>query len=133
SYAFVSTRLVNVTLPEGLIKLGDHAFSSKVTGATLNDASKLQTIVLPSTLTEIDEYTFYFCEDLTTVTYGANLAKVWSNAFNYCSKITTFNTAGNTGISLVATVGANTFANCNLEASDLTNVGDNNVNEVLGK
>ncbi len=133
SYAFVATRLVNVTLPEGLVKLGDHAFSSKVTGATLNDASKLQTIVLPSTLTEIDEYTFYFCEDLTTVTYGANLAKVWSNAFNYCSKITTFNTAGNTGISLVATVGANAFANCNLEASDLTNVGTNNVNEVLGK
>ena len=132
AYAFVATRLTDVELPEGLVKLGDHAFSSSVSGVTVSDYSKIQKIVLPSTLTEIDEYTFYFCKDLTTVIYGANLARVWSNAFNHCGKLETFNTAGNTGIRLVEKVGANAFANCNLEESDLTNLGTNNANSVLG-
>ena len=88
-YAFMSTKLTNVVLPEGLTSLGNFAFASVSNSLSVTEvtASKLVSIVLPSTLEKINDYTFFKCENLEKVYLTAQTKTIGSQAFAYCKSL----------------------------------------------
>lgn len=84
---FAGTRLTDITVPEGVEKIGKYAFASDVSGLTVNAESKLEKITLPSTLEKINDYAFFKCVNLTTVVYGSGLKSIGVGAFGYCEKL----------------------------------------------
>ncbi|HTH48817.1 MAG TPA: leucine-rich repeat protein [Candidatus Limnocylindria bacterium] len=57
--AFEGTRLPNVTIPTGVLSLGDHAFAGNY---------YLKNLILPDSLTSIGDYAFESCSSLTSIT-----------------------------------------------------------------
>lgn len=76
--AFQGTPLKKVTLPAGLATLPDEIFSG----------SYIESITLPSNITEIGYRAFYRCEQLTEVVLPTSLVKIGIAAFNSCSSLT---------------------------------------------
>jgi len=62
---------LSVILPEGLLRIEDHAFSSRY----------LSSVTLPSTLQHIGASAFYNCQNLKQVTLPANLTELGEMAF----------------------------------------------------
>ncbi len=69
--AFVSSRLEQVTMPEGLLQIGDSAFSW---------CSALKSVYIPKSVTKIDSSAFYDCNAIESVFYSGSASE--------CSKIT---------------------------------------------
>ena len=68
-----------VTIPEGIIYIGDGAFFSCV---------NLKTIYLPKSLCAIDDNTFIFCESLNNVTIPRGVGLIGADAFSGCDSLT---------------------------------------------
>lgn len=66
----------SVTLSEGLLEIGDMAFSG---------CTNLKSIILPSTLNKISGPTFSGCTSLESITIPKNLATISGEAFSGCS------------------------------------------------
>ena len=64
--------LSSVTLPEGVISIGDFAFSE----------AGLNSIILPDTLVSIGDCAFDYCSGLTSVTLPDSLVSMGRNPFN---------------------------------------------------
>ncbi len=73
------TSLKQVSLPQGLITIGDYAFEHN---------RALESIVLPDSVTTIGHASFYSCYSLTTVNMPASLVTIGGNAFQYNEKQT---------------------------------------------
>lgn len=69
------TNLTSVTLSNNLTSIGEHAFSY---------CDKLQSIIIPDSVTEIGLCAFYTCRGLKTVQLSANLVTIGNMAFSYC-------------------------------------------------
>ena len=82
--------LLKVTAPSSEIVLSDNV-KSFAGGAF--DSGNIETIKLNNAITDIPEYAFSGCVDLTSVT-GGNIKTVGKRAFNGCFKITAFNAPG---------------------------------------
>ena len=108
--AFMDTKIVSITVPEGVVAIGDYAFAgckslSKVNlPKTLTDmgyytfqnATTLKTISIPSGVTDIYPYTFSGCAGLTRVTIVNGVTNIHSFAFEGCKRLT--------GVSIPSTV-----------------------------
>lgn len=70
--------LSSVTLPDGVISIGDFAFSE----------AGLYSITLPDTLVSIGDCAFDYCVGLTSVTLPDSLVILGMNPFNGCSRLT---------------------------------------------
>lgn len=70
--------LVDVTLNEGIVTLGDYAF---------NDSPALQTVTLPSTLKDMGASTFTYCTALQDITIPSGVAYVPDYAFGECAAL----------------------------------------------
>lgn len=77
-----NTTLTSVTLPEGLLEIGDYAFAQ---------CSKLQCITIPAGVTRIGSHVFYFCSNLQSVTLPEGIVEIGDRAFHECSKLQTIN------------------------------------------
>ena len=73
------TNLTSVTLPVGLEEIDDEAF---------DECEKLASINLPDSLVLIGEDAFYGCESLTSVTLPAKLKHIGAGAFSHCNGLT---------------------------------------------
>ena len=69
-----------LVLSEGITSIGACAF----------EFSKIETLDIPSTVTEIDVSAFEYCDKLTTVTGGENVTIISPMAFMGCSELTSF-------------------------------------------
>lgn len=69
-----------LVLSEGITSIGACAF----------EFSKIETLDIPSTVTEIDVSAFEYCDELTTVTGGENVTIISPMAFMGCSELTSF-------------------------------------------
>ena len=67
--------ITSVRFIEGLQKIGNSAFI---------DCTSLESITLPSTVTEIGNYAFYDCMNLREVTFNEGLQEIGVNAFYVC-------------------------------------------------
>lgn len=130
---------VSITLPEGLMTIGDNAFRG---------CSSLTNINLPESLTSIGDYAFYGCSNLTIMTIPEGLTSIGNYVFCGCSVPTSitipesltdigdyaFSSCTNlNSITLpegVTSIGDHTFYRCSSLTSitlpeSLTNIGNN--------
>ena len=99
-WAFAScTQLDSIALPSNLKTIGRYAFYN--TGLT--------SITIPATVIMLDGYAFYYCKNLTKVSFATNseLASIGSYAFGSCSALTTISIP-----SSLTSIGAYAFSGC---------------------
>lgn len=95
------TSLASVSLSTGITRIGNHAFDgcSSLTGIDIPASvtaigyyafqeSGLKSIIIPSQIKTIEEYTFNKCSDLNSVTFPEELTKIENDAFRYCTSLT---------------------------------------------
>lgn len=73
-YAFASTSLTEVDLPDTLTFIGNRAFYN----------SKIKTLDIPGSVKELGDSAFYFCKKLTSVKLGKGVEIVGASAFSTC-------------------------------------------------
>ncbi len=74
--------LMNITLPEGLSRIGNDAFAFCTSLASVN---------IPNSVTSINRRTFYGCNSLANVNIPNSVTSIGDEAFRYCSSLTTIN------------------------------------------
>jgi len=78
--AYGKTGYTKVVIEEGITSIGEYAFRG----------AGMESVSLPSTLTEIDQYAFAFCNSLNNVTIPDNVTSIGNGAFNGCPVLTSF-------------------------------------------
>ncbi len=88
----------NTTIPEGVRKIADYAFAN----------SNIGEINFPSSLTQIGNYAFYNCAQLTNINKDdqCNLTSIGNSAFEGCSSLTSFDLGQD-----LESIGSYAFAN----------------------
>ncbi len=90
-----------VTLPEGLLTIGDYAFQgcSKMMSCNIpttvtsigmgafTGCRALVSVTIPDGVTVIKEHTFSSCSKLVNVTFGKNVKTIENHAFHNCSEL----------------------------------------------
>ena len=71
-------KITSLVIQEGIKKIGSSAFSG---------CSKLQSVVLPNSLTEMEICAFTHCKKLTDITFSNNLTTIPSEAFRECDAL----------------------------------------------
>ena len=77
NYAFYSSNIVSIDIPDSVTTIGSYAF--------LN--SKLSSIVLPENLTVIGEMAFQGCKELTSITIPDNITCIETWTFIACTNL----------------------------------------------
>jgi hypothetical protein len=95
---------LDVKLPEGLISVGPSAFSG----------CSLQSIALPSTMTEIGECAFEGAKYLKSVTIPSSITSIGESAFKGCSALT-----GAVILESVTSIGAEAFYGCGITSIEV--------------
>ena len=112
-------KLKEVVLNEGLQKIDKKSF---------DNCTSLERITLPSTVTDIGEDAFYYCNSLREVVLNEGLVNVGENAFNNCTSLTSI-----TLPSTVTNIDENAFTFCRslkkvVLNEGLKTIGDNAFN-----
>ena len=102
AYAFASTAISEITVPDSVTALGDYVFSGctslvnaaigsgvTVLSKTFHECSALKNVVIGVNVTNIDNGTFYACSSLETVTIPEGVVRIGVSAFAYCSSLKT--------------------------------------------
>ena len=98
-YAFHNrSDLTSVTIPDGITRIGDSAFSG---------CSGLTLITIPDGITSIGDYAFSGCSGLTSITIPNSVTSIGHYAFDNCSGLTSFIISKN-----VTSIGSGAFSNC---------------------
>ena len=97
------------------LSYGDNLY---INGSLVND------IIIPNDITEIKNYTFCNCDNLTSVSMPNNVTSIGESAFAYCSNLESVIMPNN-----VTSIGEYAFANCsNLESviipNNVTSIGE---------
>ena len=135
-YAFINcNNLVSITIPSSVTRIDTEAFSGcssieiiEYTGTLeeylsinfssywINDSYELKIggeivneLAIPSSITGINYYAFYYCSSLTGITIPSSVTNIGSSAFYYCTNLTSI-----TIPSSVTSIGSSAFYNCNL-------------------
>ena len=100
-YVFYNRDIEKIDLPEGLVTIGERAFSFciKMTSITIPNSvntigtscfygcTNLEQIELPENIKDIPEGALAGCEKLTRITVPVSTEKIGNNAFSGCSKL----------------------------------------------
>lgn len=79
--AFEYSGLVEIEIPEGVAVLN----------RTFHECNKLSKVILPTSLTTIDEWSFYNCTNLTTMTLPQSVRLIGGSAFYGCTSLSQIN------------------------------------------
>ena len=127
------TSLTSVTIPDSVTSIGSRAFQDctsltsvyyegdlsawcKISfgesplgyGAKLYlNGVEATDITIPSDITEIKDYTFYYCTSLTSVTIGNRVTSIGEYAFRNCTSLTSVTIPDS-----VTSIGKNAFSGC---------------------
>ena len=145
SYAFSGcTSLKSITIPESVTSIEEYAFSGYTGGLIIN--SKIIetdytysnypsrfgwfygakcTLTIGDNITKIGNYTFYYCNSLTSVTIPDSVTSIGNYSFYGCSNLTSVTIPNS-----VTSIGERTFYNCsalkNVTIPDsVTSIGKN--------
>ena len=104
-YVFKSCRdLISVTIPEGVITIGNGAFYN---------CSGLTNITIPSSVTNIGDSAFHNCDSLITMKIPNGVTSIGESAFYSCESLKNINIPD--GVTIIT---SSVFQNC----SDLSNI-----------
>ena len=78
-YAFSSTGLTSITIPNSVISIGAFAFA---------ECSSLTSVTIPNSVTSIGTGAFILCWGLTSVTIGNSVTSIGKSAFANCTGLT---------------------------------------------
>ena len=119
-YAFFSSDLSSVVIPNSVTTIGEHAFMScmmqsitipnSVTSIgtyAFNSCKSLISISIPNNVKTIGRATFFGCSSLTSVMIPNGVESIGEYAFNYCASLTSVTIPSN-----VITIGAHAFDGC---------------------
>ena len=87
-----------VTLGEGITSIGQYAFDG---------CKKLQSIVIPDSVTSLGSYAFNNCRSMTSVKMGTGIMEINNGTFSECNSLMDMQIGNN-----VATIGTYAFSNC---------------------
>ena len=90
--------IVNITIGEGITKIGDNAFCN---------CAKVNKVEIPSTVTEIGNFSFASCKKLKDIKLPTSLKRIGWGAFESCKKLIKIEIPNS-----VTVIGANAFRNC---------------------
>lgn len=88
--------LTKVTLPSTIIEIKDRAFYNsyleeiklneglKLIGESAFESSDIKSLVIPNSVSSIQEKAFQYCSDLKDVTFGTSLKLIGKEAFSSC-------------------------------------------------
>ncbi len=128
SHAFSCCHYLDVTIPAGVIDIGDYAFDCccyNLTSITIPDSvtrigdgafmlcKSLTRATIPNSVTSIEAYAFSLCSSLKIITMPNNITIIEDGAFSDCTSLTNI-----TIPSSVTSIGENAFARC----SSLTSI-----------
>ncbi|MBQ7500264.1 MAG: leucine-rich repeat protein [Clostridia bacterium] len=88
------TGLFTVKLPESLKKIGDYAFYECAAIGRMNlpaGSSEIGTVIIPSGVTEIGEFTFADCRSMKKIVLPDGLKKIGMYAFDKCTALEEIN------------------------------------------
>ena len=74
-------KLVSITIPDSVTRIGDIAFS---------ECLKLNSINIPHSVTYIGDEAFYSCESLTSITIPDSVTYIGSGCFQYCYRLASY-------------------------------------------
>lgn len=83
-------------VPDGILMIGTNAFN----------AASISEIILPTSLTSINSYAFYNCDNLRSIVIPENVTKIGEGAFRHCDSLHNIEVRGG------AEIGNEAFANC---------------------
>jgi len=75
-----NAELISVVVSDGVLKIGDYAFSQ---------CSGLTSVVIPPSVTNIGEYAFSYCTGLTQMPIGSGVMTISRGAYAGCTGLTT--------------------------------------------
>ena len=101
--AFNGTAIANVTIPSGVVKIGERAFQGNtflktvtlsgvletIGNSAFNGCTSLGNVTIPETVTEIGNSAFQKCEAFTQITVPTGVKSLGENAFYGCSSAKT--------------------------------------------
>lgn len=93
-------RIVSVSLPSGLINIGDYAF---------DECTTITALTIPATVTSIGDHAFYGCTKLGAITIPNKVTAVDDYAFMNCTALKTLTF---TSKSICTSIGVSAFENC---------------------
>lgn len=74
-YSDDNTMITNLIIPEGITKIGN----------SINHCKSIQSVTIPTSITEIDDYAFQECTNLTNVYMHDNITSIGQQSFERCS------------------------------------------------
>jgi len=133
-YAFAfHDNLISVTIPDGVIAIGDWAFTGCINLTDINipngvttigheafrDCTSLTSVDIPDSLITIGSNAFSNCTSLTSVTIPDSVKTIGDHAFSKCSSLSEITIPDS-----VTSIGSGAFAGCsNLESMTIPFVG----------
>ena len=78
-YLGESTEITDLVIPDGITKIGNHAFER---------CSGITSVTIPNSVITIGENSFYGCDGLKLLTIGSDVVDIYKQAFAYCKELT---------------------------------------------
>lgn len=105
-YAFASSSLESVTIPNTITSIADYAFYN---------CKNLTNITMPNSVTSIEDYAFGYCRNLTSITIPNSVTSIGKYAFYYCENLTSITILASLksiGYGTDESIGDNVFEGC---------------------
>lgn len=104
----------NTVIPDTVTIIGDRAFSESVINLGYNDTAPLKYIVIPNSVTTIEEYAFANCDGLTEITIPDSVTSIGVCAFYNCRNLVSINLGNG-----LTSIGDTVFGWCKLTSINI--------------